>query len=231
LAPLSLSPGRAGLAVAVVVLVAGVFTLNHSLVGGFYDDGLYAGAAIALGKGMGYVHPHLPGAPAVVHYPPLYPVLLAPLFDAFPVPTAAYLGLVLNLLLSAASAGIIAAHAIRVRLLGAKVPTWLAPACVVAAAVAIPVLTVQSVLFAEPLFGLLLAAAIVLADIAPERSRPLGAAAVAGSLAGLALLTRSIALAAGVGLPLYLVVSRHRPRSEAVAAAFPVLGTAFVWGA
>ena len=231
MAPLSLSPGRAGLAVAVVVLVAGVFTLNHSLVGGFYDDGLYAGAAIALGKGMGYVHPHLPGAPAVVHYPPLYPVLLAPLFDAFPVPTAAYLGLVLNLLLSAASAGIIAAHAIRVRLLGVKAPAWLAPACVVAAAVAIPVLTVQSVLFAEPLFGLLLAAAIVLADLAPERSRPLGAAAVAGGLAGLALLTRSIALAAGVGLPLYLVVSRHRPRSEAVAAAFPVLGTAFAWGA
>lgn len=226
-----LSPRRAGLAVAVVALVVGAGTLNHSLVGGFYDDGLYAGIAVALGKGMGYVHPHLPGAPAVVHYPPLYPVLLTPLFKIFPVATAAYLGLVANLVLGAAGAGLVASHAVRVRLLGVEAPAWLAPACVLGAAVAIPVLTVQSVLFAEPVFGLLLAGAVVLADGAPERPRPMVAAAVAGGLAALALLTRSIALAAGAGLPAYLLLSRRRAWSEALAAGIPVLLAAVAWGA
>src|SRR5206468_6934168 len=101
-----LTPGRAGRAVAVLAGVAGALALNHDLVGVFYDDGLYAGIAVALAHGLGFVHPHLPGTPAVVHYPPLYPLLLAPLFGAFPVPTAAYLGKVLNLLLAALSAGL-----------------------------------------------------------------------------------------------------------------------------
>jgi hypothetical protein len=226
----SLSPRRAGIAVGAGALAVGAWALNHSLVGGFYDDGLYAGIAIALGKGMGYVHPHLPGAPAVVHYPPLYPLLLAPLFAAFPVSAAAFLGLILNLLLAALGAGLIAAHAVRIRVLG-EMPAWLAPACVLGAAVAIPVLTVQSVLFAEPLFGLLLAGAVVLADGAPERRRPRRAAALAGGLAALALLTRSIALAAATGLPLYLLVSRRRPWREAIAAGIPVLVAAAGWGA
>lgn len=209
----------------------GAGTLNHSLVGGFYDDGLYAGIAVALGKGMGYVHPHLPGMPAVVHYPPLYPLLLTPLFAALPVPAAAFAALFLNLVLAALAAGIIAAHAVRVRLLGDGTPGWLAATCVLVAAVAIPVLTVQSVLFAEPLFGLMLAGAVVLADGAPERRRPVVAAALAGSLAALALLTRSIALAAGAGLPLYLLLLRRRPWLEAVAAGVPVALAAACWGA
>ncbi len=232
MAPLSFlaSERRAGLAVAAVVLVVGVFTLNHSLVGGFYDDGLYAGIAVALGRGMGYVHPHLPGTPAVVHYPPLFPLVLAPLFAFFSVATAAYLGLILNLALGAATAGIVTAHAIRIRLLGADAPPWLAPACVIGAAVSIPVLTVQSVLFAEPLFGLLLATAIVMADLAPERPRPVIAAAAAGGLAALALLTRSIAIALGAALPLYLLIARRRPWTEALAAAAPVFAAAVGWG-
>lgn len=225
-----LTPRRAGILVGIGTLAAGVCTLNHSLVGGFYDDGLYAGIAVALGKGLGYVHPHFPGAPAVVHYPPLYPLLLTPLFAVFPVALAAYLGLVLNVVLGAAAAGLIAAHALRIRLLGGEAPTWLAPACVLGAAVAIPVLTVQSVLFAEPVFGLLLAGAIVMADGAPERPRPVVAAAMAGGLAALALLTRSIALAAGAGLPLYLLLSRRRPRAEALAAGLPVVLAAVAWG-
>ncbi|HEX4573810.1 MAG TPA: hypothetical protein VH158_01670, partial [Gemmatimonadales bacterium] len=60
--------GRAALAVGGVALVAGAVTLNHNLVGVFYDDGLYAGLATALAHGMGYVHPHLPGTPAAVHF-------------------------------------------------------------------------------------------------------------------------------------------------------------------
>ena len=61
-----------------VALGGGALALNHQLVGVFYDDGLYAGIAYALSHGLGYVHPHLPGHPAVVHYPPLFPLVLAP---------------------------------------------------------------------------------------------------------------------------------------------------------
>ncbi len=223
-------PWRAGLTVAAATLGVGAFTLNRSLVGGFYDDGLYAGIAVAMGQGMGYVHPHLPGTPAVVHYPPLYPLVLTPLFAACSVATAAFLGLILNLVLAATTAGLVAAHAVRIRLLGADAPGWLAPLCVLGAAVAIPVLTVQSVLFAEPLFGLLFAAAIAGADHAPERRRPVVAAAAAGTLAALALLTRSIGLAFGAGLPVFLLVARRRPWTEALAAAVPIVAAAAAWG-
>ena len=79
---------RGGVAAAAAALAAGALTLNHDLVGVFYDDGVYAGIALALARGLGFIHPHLPGTPAVVHYPPLYPLMLAPLFGAFPVPVA-----------------------------------------------------------------------------------------------------------------------------------------------
>src|SRR2546425_7175055 len=65
------TPGRAGLAVAVLAGVAGALALNHDLVGGFYDDGLYAGIAVALARRLRVVPAHPPGTPAVVHYPPL----------------------------------------------------------------------------------------------------------------------------------------------------------------
>src|SRR5439155_1290899 len=69
---------RAGLAAALVALAGGALTLNHLLPGVFYDDGLYTGIAYALSHGLGYAHPHLPGHPAAVHFPPLYPLVLTP---------------------------------------------------------------------------------------------------------------------------------------------------------
>ena len=51
------TPRRAGLVVAALAAAAGALTLNHDLVGVFYDDGLYAGIAVALAHGLGYVHP------------------------------------------------------------------------------------------------------------------------------------------------------------------------------
>src|SRR6266571_776688 len=189
-----------------------------------------AGLAVALGRGLGFVHPHLPGTPAVVHYPPLYPLLLAPLFGAFPVPTAAYIGKLLNLLLAALSAGLIAWHAARVRLLGDDAPEWLAPGVVAAAVIAIPVLATQAVLFSEPLFGVLLAAAVILADAPPARVSPVTGAALAGCAAALALLTRSIGVAAGAGIVLFLVAARRAPRHVTLAAAAPVALAALGWG-
>src|SRR5438132_4623734 len=215
-------PNRSGLAVALLTAALGALVLNHDLVGGFYDDGLYAGIALALARGLGFVHPHLPGTPAVVHYPPLYPLMLAPLFGAFPVPVAAHLGKVLNLVLAALSAGLIAWHAARTRMLGDDAPAWLAPVVVATAAIAIPVLATQAVLFSEPLFALLLAAAVILADAPPAWLSPSWSAALAGLAAALALLTRSIGVAVGAGIVLFLLHARRAPLRVALGAAAPV---------
>src|SRR2546427_7377301 len=138
--------------------MVGAVTLNHDLVGVFYDDGLYAGLAIALGRGLGYVHPHLPGTPAAVHYPPLYPLVLAPLFRVFSVPTAGYLGKVLNVLLAALGTGLIAWHAARNRLVGEELPVWLAPAVVAGAESMYSEPRAQAWHFSGLPFGVLLAA-------------------------------------------------------------------------
>jgi hypothetical protein len=205
LAPADLSRASrlAGAAVALWALAAGAFALNRSLVGVFYDDGLYAGLAVALASGDGYAHPHLPGGPAAIHYPPLYPAVLAPLFGLLSRDAAGFAGKAANLLFAAAAAGLITAHATRIRLLGERVPVWLPGVVVAAAAVAAPVLTTQSVLFAEPLFGLLLASTVILGDRAAAQSSGRSALA-AGVGAALTLLTRTIGVAAGVAAVMFV---------------------------
>ncbi len=222
---------RAGLAVWGVALLAGALTLNRDLVGVFYDDGLYAGLAWALGHGLGYVHPHLPGTPAAVHFPPLYPIVLAPLFATLSVPSAAVAGKVLNVMLSATAAGLIAWHATRSEVLGPGTPAWLPGVVVGAAAVAVPVLTLLTTLLSESLFALLLALAMILADRPPARLAPGRAALLAGVAAALALLTRSIGVAAGAGVVLFLVSVRRAGGGIAVRAAVPVLVAVMAWGA
>jgi len=227
----ALTPARAGVAVAVVAFAGGALTLNHDLVGVFYDDGLYAGLAFALGRGLGYVHPHLPGTPAGVHYPPLYPLLLAPLFGSLPVAAAAFAAKVLNLLLAAFGAGLVAWYATRVNLLGDRAPRWLAAALVAASALAMPVLAIQAVLFAEPLFGVWLAAAVILAGAPPARWSSRTAGALAGVAAALALLTRSLGIAAGAGIAVYLAMVRRAQWVDVLAAVAAVGVAAAGWGA
>src|SRR2546430_4189505 len=129
---------RAGLAAAGLAVLGGGLTLNRNLVGVFYDDGVYAGLGWALGHGLGYVHPNLPGTPAAVHFPPLYPLLLAPLFGSLPVAVAALAGKVLNVGLAAVGAGLIAWHATRRELLGPDAPRWLPPPPLAAGGLAAP---------------------------------------------------------------------------------------------
>ena len=211
-----------GFAAAGVALAAGALALNHALIGVFYDDGLYAGLATSLAHTLHYAHPHLPGSPAAVHYPPLYPIVLAPLFGLLSVGTAGMVAKVLNLLLASLAAGLIAWHAARTELLDPATPRWLAPAVVAAAAIAIPVLTTQSVLFAEPLFGVLLAAAVILAD---RGASPW----VVGTAAALALLTRSIGVAAGAGIACFLL-ERRTPWRRALKTIAPVAVAGAAWG-
>ena len=229
-APLSLTPRRVGVTVALVALAGGLLTLNRSLVGVFYDDGLYAGLGWALAHGWGYVHPNLPGAPAAVHYPPLYPAVLAPLVGALSLPAAAIVARLLNVIFAASAWGLVAWHATRTGLIGAGAPRWLAGVLVAAAALAIPWLTVLGVLLSEPLFALLLAATIVLADRPPSRWSPERAALLVGSLAALALLTRSIGIAAGAGVVAYGWAVRRDGWRPALAAALPVAIASLGWG-
>jgi hypothetical protein len=220
---------RAGVAAAVVALASGALTLNNLLVGVFYDDGLYAGIAYALSHGLGYVHPHLPGHPAVVHYPPLYPLLLAPLFGTLPVQAAGYAAKVLNILLAALGAGLVAWHATRCQILGPEAPRWAAAALVAAAAIALPVLTILSLVYSEPLFSFLLAVAVIAADRPPARWPAGRGSLLAGVAAALALLTRSIGVAAGAGIVLYsLLVQRVTWRRAALVGA-PVVLAALGW--
>jgi hypothetical protein len=204
-----------------VTLAVGVLALNQALVGVFYDDGLYAGLATALANGLGYAHPNLPGTPAAVHYPPLYPIVLAPFFGLFSVAGAALAAKLLNALLGAAAAGLIAWHATKTVLLGPTGPRWLAPVVVGGAAVAIPVLATQTVVFAEPLFAVLLAVVVVLAD---RGDRPW----ILGIAAALALLTRSIGIAAAAGVVVFLI-TRRAPRRALIAVLLPVIAAALAW--
>ncbi|HZE93656.1 MAG TPA: hypothetical protein VEZ49_03035 [Gemmatimonadales bacterium] len=215
---------KAGLITGVATLVVGIATLNRALVGVFYDDGLYAGLATALASGLGYVHPNLPGMPppAAVHYPPLYPVVLAPFFGLMSVGGAALAGKILNALLSAAAAGLIVWHATRTEILGLGVRRWVPAAVVFGAAVAIPVLATQSVLFAEPLFSLLLAVAVIATD---REFSPW----IAGAAGALALLTRSIGVAIVAGALCFLLARRAQRRRLAIMLLVPLLA-AVAWG-
>jgi hypothetical protein len=213
---------KAGLVTAAATLAVGILTLNQALVGVFYDDGLYAGLATALATGHGYVHPNLPGMPGAVHYPPLYPALLTPFFGMLSLKAAAIAGKILNALLNAGAAGLITWHVTKTELLGSGVPRWVPGAIVFAAAVAIPVLATQGVLFAEPLFSVLLAIAIIAAD---RGDRPWHA----GAAGALALLTRSIGIAVIAGMVGFLVL-RRAPRRVITAAVLPGLVAALLWG-
>ena len=210
-----------------MALAAGLFTLNHYLTGVFYDDGLYAGLAWALAHGHGFTHPNLPGTPAGVHFPPLFPAVLAPLFGALALPDAAFAGKVLDTLCFAAASGLLAAHAVRIRLLG-EVPEWLAPVVVALAAVAIPVLTLLGALMSEPLFALLFVGAVILADRSPGTWSPRGPLWI-GALAAAALLTRSIGGAAGAGILLY-AWRKGATRKQLALVALPVLAAGALWG-
>src|SRR5438046_5650602 len=106
----------AGVAAGLVALAGRALTLNDMLPGVFYDYGLYVGIAYALSHGLGYAHAHLPGYPAAVHFPPLYPLVLAPFVGLLPLSAAVFAAKVLNIGLGAVAAGLIAWYATRVEI-------------------------------------------------------------------------------------------------------------------
>jgi len=171
--------------------------------------------ARALAGGLGYRIASLPGAPPEVHYPPLFPLLLAAvwrLVPAFPsnlvalkaVPLLAALGLVLLLPRYLVRIGVAPLAAGITALLTALAPLTLRYATAVVS---------------ELPFMLLLVATLLLVERAAEPDRPVGRAAIAGAVAGLAMLTRLVGVALVVGGALTLVRRGERRRAQAFALA------------
>ena len=203
----------AGLAVCLVVAA----NLTRSLAGVFYDDGIYLALARSLVEGHGYRLLYLPGAPGAVHYPFLYPLFLAALWRLAPAfPANVVIFKAANALLLGICAALLVLYLDR-RMAGR---TWRLAVLVAVATTVLPLVTVGTVLFAEPLFLVLLVAACWCADAArdaPERGRTWLLAVAAGVLAGAAALTRTLGVTAVVAVPLSLIVAR-RPRAALIAA-------------
>jgi hypothetical protein len=220
-------PAAAGIVAAAVAAAL----MPHALVGVFYDDGIYAALARSLAEGHGYRLQYLPGAPEAVHYPPLYPAFLALLWRAWPdFPANVVLFRAANALALGLFAGGFAAYLAQRRVL----PPAAAALVVAIGATAVPLLTVVTVLFAEPLFLVLALCAWWLADAAADGAgrRALTLAALAGVMAGLAGLTRSIGVAIAAGVVLSLVLARRRREALAAAgAAFLLLAPWSAWTA
>ena len=179
------------------------------MVGVFFDDGIYVQLAKSLAEGDGYRSMHLPDAPVAVHYPPAYPFILSLLWRLWPSFPA---NVTLFELWDAASLGLaatlIALHSRRIAL-----PSPMSAGALVLAFIAFPLLTLVGVRFSEPLFLLLAAGAVLVADSEDQSVRT---AVLAGVLAGVATLTRSIGIAVIGGVVLGMFASGRR-RSALIA--------------
>jgi hypothetical protein len=173
---------------ALVALVAALATMTTDPIGVFNDDGIYLLTAKALAEGQGYVYPHLPGTPAAIHYPPVWPMLLAAVWrfaPAFP-ENIAWFKLINPLILAASAAG---ATLLGRRMLGLSPLTALV--AVVAATISIPVLLLNNLLLSEPLFLALLIPTLWMAERL-VREGSIRTAAIAAGLVALLVLVRTL---------------------------------------
>jgi hypothetical protein len=224
----AMSPQRLALAAALVTLVVGLTTMTSDLIGVFFDDAIYVLVAKGIAEGQGYVYPQLPGTPPAIHYPPVWPALLALVWKfgpAFP----DNLGL-----LKAINPLVMAVAAYAGTLVGARlfaIPVWVAALAVLAATTSVPMHVLTNVVLSEPLFIALLFPTMYVA----ERLRADGGwrwALAAGALAGTLVLTRTIA-GAFVGATGLVLMLERRWRDVSVYTAVVIVMLApwqyFVW--
>ena len=180
--------------VAIIVAVVALMTLNFLPVGGFYDDGMYTILAKSLATGHGYHFLNLPGEPAAVHYPPIYPLLLALLWKLGPAfPANVIWFKVLNVVLLGIIAWTVCRYAVHVLMLSPGI----AVLATLLGTVTIPMLVLTTMVLSEPLFLALALPALILGE-EMARHRPERREAIwLGILSGLVVLTRSI----GIMLP------------------------------
>jgi len=186
-------------------------------VGVFWDDGVYLIGAKSLASGLGYRFLHLPGAPAAVHFPPVWPALLAIVWKLSPsFPENVVLLKMVNPLLLAVGAALATWYGAR-RL---DVPAPIAAATAIIFGAALPVIVIGGVLFSEPLFFVVLVGALVLADRAVDHGGWRNAL-IAGLAAGILTLTRSAGLVLVPALVIALLIApeKKRRRESLIAAA------------
>lgn len=196
---------RAPWIAAGIALLAALLTMTSDPIGVFYDDAIYLLTAKALAEGQGYVYATLPGMPPAIHYPPLFPAMLAvvwKLAPAFP-ENIAWFKLINPVLIAGAAAGTVVFGR-----RAAGLPWWLALGVAVLSTVAVPVLVLTNVLLSEPLFLALLFPTLLVTE---RFSREGGArwAIAAAVLAAIIVLGRTIAGVVVVATVMVLVLDRR----------------------
>lgn len=174
--------------VTLTVFLVALLNVTPHVIGVFFDDGIYALQAKAIAEGQGFVYPQLPGTPPAIHYPPLYPLVLAMVWKVAPAFPESVMWLKLvNPLLTAVAA--FAAMPLARTLLRCSTPV--AAVVVLLGFVSIPVMLLTSVLMSEPLFLALLFPALLMATRAvTEGDRRF--VVLAAVLAAAVVLTRTL---------------------------------------
>lgn len=221
---------RAPWVAAIIVLVAAIATMTSDPIGVFNDDGIYLLTAKALAEGQGYVYPHLPGTPPAIHYPPVWPMLLAVVWKiapAFPA-SVGWFKLINPFVIAAA-----AAASVRFGQRQFGLPWWVALGAVIASMLTVPVLLLTNLLLSEPLFLLLLLPTLLVTERL-VREGGVGRALAAAALVALLVLVRTlggVVLIAGV----LLLLRERRWRELLVFAVVTVVlllpWQRFVWAA
>ncbi|MGQ0650025.1 MAG: hypothetical protein ACT4P7_20945, partial [Gemmatimonadaceae bacterium] len=207
------------LLLAVLTSTFVVLAIEPWPVGVFQDDGIYVVLARSLASGEGYRYLHMPGAPNATHYPPLYPALLALLWKVSPrFPENVVLFKFVNALLLGTAAALFYRLARRVT----RLPAAGAGAAVLAFIACSPVVLLAVMVLSEPLFLVLLAGTLMMAERAATSGR-VSVAATAAILASVLAMSRTIGAVVIPALILVLLARRHW-RAAAVALVVGVAG-------
>lgn len=199
---------RTLVATLAIAVLLGLFAMNDMPVGIFQDDGHYLILSRALAFGDGYRYTNLPGAPAGTHFPPGFPLLLAPLWWVAPhFPGNVVFFKLINVALLPLAALAVRAFARRVGGLSVLASSVVAVACIAT----VPVLFLNGLLFSETAFMAALCAVLIaakrLATLADGGTRrlALGVGLAVGALA----LLRTVGLAILPALLLFLLLHRR----------------------
>jgi hypothetical protein len=226
----SARPERLGLTIAGVVAVAaiagGIISNNPRVVGLYHDEGIYLAAAESIAADGSYRLINLPGAPLATKYPPLYPLALAAVWRAAPVFPDNIRALKT---VNAVILGVVTLLVYVMMSKMADVPVHYRLLVTALTAFSPGLFSFSDLALSEPLFVAFVLGVLVLATSdAPDGSvrREL----LAGLLAGLAILTRTIGVAVLAGLAWHVAARAGWRRAAYASAPGIVLGACwFAW--
>ncbi len=192
----------AAFVVGALIAGVGVWAQNAALVGVGYDDAIYTLLARAWSQGEGYRLTYLPGALPGIKYPPIYPLSLIPFWSLAGSQEAALHAMKLaNGLYIGVAAGLFAFILADLGILSVQ----LAGAVALFGFASGSMMLVSTSLLSEPLYLVLLCAALWQADSLGDNASRRHVLA-AGALAGIVVLTRTV----GIALPVAVVIGIWR---------------------